>query len=469
MTNGNGRDPAAEAAGAADQNIRSVFEEDEEEFIIPTEEEEEEVVATAPSPASQSHGQEGDASEAAGVADASGSKRKEWTGVLPDGGGDGDNPEGDVDAQLEALQTRVGGTVVPIGGNGPKAEGDPDAEAAQANGAAPSDAPQKDDREEDDSTDEVNVLGRAGEDDSLAETVSVDDPLETSSEAPTEETAKAEGRRPARSVWQRAMVFTVGGALIAALGYWQWPYRSPASDTTVAVTPAPAPALPPAGSVAPSFPPAATLAPQPEAQAPPTSLEQRVERIAGDLDTLNRGGGLLGPGGGAPVMEETAVGSTPSDSGISAAQWEEVRATLERMEQRMALIEQEQRALTDAAKTVFETPRPVLDWSGAPGSAEKPRAAPLRARLADCKDDALAFVEQLGPVRMAAHEGVDGRRWVRILSEAWRSDVASGDRLPVGGPGEARVWVDQAGVFGVVEMPGHGPCRVTWDDEETPQ
>ena len=470
MTNGNGKDPAAEAdlAGAAGANMpSSVFEEEEEEFVIPpSEEEEEEIVATAPSPAAQSHDGGSDASGAPDPEEpdeASGPEGKKWTGVLGDGDDGGVIPEDDVDARLEALRSQVGGgTVVPIGGSGLKPEDAPGQEAA-TNGETPDDKPDDALDDESDGNDGVDVLGSTGEDDALAETGSADDPLEPSKEV----SAKAASKRPALPLWQRIVVLSVGGSLVAVLGYWQLPFRSPASETRVAVASSPAPASP--VEALPSYSPAATLAPETVEQEPAGALQERVERIAGDLDELNRNGGLLGPRGGVPAVEGMPVGPAPSGSGISPAQWEEVQGILERMEQRMAFIEQEQRNLADAAKAAFEMPRPVLEPTAPLGSEEKPRAAPLRARLADCEGDALVFVRQLGVVRMAAREGVDGRRWVRILADAWRSDVAAGDRLPVGGPGEARVWVDQAGVFGVVEMPGHGPCRVTWDDEETPK
>ena len=88
---------------------------------------------------------------------------------------------------------------------------------------------------------------------------------------------------------------------------------------------------------------------------------------------------------------------------------------------------------------------------------------PRRALIAACGSEGQAVIERLGELRMAAHEGADGHRWVRVIGPNWRRDLAAGDRLPIGSPGEARVWVDEEGVFGVVKLAGQTPCRVMWE------
>ena len=101
------------------------------------------------------------------------------------------------------------------------------------------------------------------------------------------------------------------------------------------------------------------------------------------------------------------------------------------------------------------------------GSEDQPPllapSSPKRALIAACESEGNAVIARLGALRMAAHEGADGRRWIRVIGPNWRRDLAAGGRLPLGNPGEARVWVDEEGVFGVVKVAGQAPCRVMWD------
>ena len=113
-------------------------------------------------------------------------------------------------------------------------------------------------------------------------------------------------------------------------------------------------------------------------------------------------------------------------------------------------------------------PRPKLGASSSDVDRSRNLSGPLRSRIGPCGEEGRAVASRLGAVRVAAFEGADGVRWARFISaggtgrKGWRRDIRSGGRLPVGHSGDLRVWVDEAGVYGVVEIPDSSPCLILW-------
>ena len=311
-------------------------------------------------------------------------------------------------------------------------------------------------------------------------------------------------RRPRRRL--RGVLITATLVAAAGVGYWQWPFGDLAPALASFFSQQPEPAT--ANSTE------AESAPTPD-QPTLGVLGERLDVLSRDIEALDSDGtredinAYLGDqssrdsdpagddGAESPQDQPAAQSSAepaalmpgPSASGPSEAgalgkanaRLEEIESLLAGLTERLIFLEEERRevanstqAPADISTSVMLEPQDTATLAATilpeihatlpeiqptlPAESE-----PARASIAECGADERAVVEPLGVLQVAAHEGADGRRWARVIGSRWRRDLDSGERLPVGNPGEARMWVDEVGVFGVVELPGRPPCRVLWD------
>ena len=303
-------------------------------------------------------------------------------------------------------------------------------------------------------------------------------------------------RRPRR--WLRSVLIIAILAPAAGAGYWFWPYGDLAPALASFLSQQPEPAT--ANSTE------AVSAPTPD-QPTLGVLGERLDVLSRDIEALDSDGtredinAYLGdqssrdsdPAGndGAESPDQPAAqssaepaalmpgpsASAPSEAGApgkSNARLEEIESLLAGLTERLIFLEEGRREVAKSAQAPVDISTSVMlepqdTATLAPTILPEIRATlpaesePARASIAECGADERAVVEPLGALQVAAHEGADGRRWARVIGSRWRRDLDSGERLPVGNPGEARMWVDEVGVFGVVELPGRPPCRVLWD------
>ena len=159
-------------------------------------------------------------------------------------------------------------------------------------------------------------------------------------------------------------------------------------------------------------------------------------------------------------VDETSVGS---EVGLTNRELEEFRSLVANLDKRLLGLEQTGNAPGDTANG--EQPSRADRGSGEGTDSQAVTASagvPDRLQIPSCGPEGWAVVNRLGALRLAAHESDQGERWVRVIGANWRGDLADGARIPVGIPGEARVWVDEAGVFGVVTIDGHQGCLIDW-------
>ena len=146
---------------------------------------------------------------------------------------------------------------------------------------------------------------------------------------------------------------------------------------------------------------------------------------------------------------------------------EGIESLLTRLNERLNLMEANQRELVQKSESSSAEAQLVkntsVDVASDGQSGLQDATDPVRSEIAECSAKERAVVDSLGAMQMAVREGADGQRWIRILGRHWRRDLISGDLLPLGNPAEARLWVDGAGVFGVVSLPGDAPCRIEWE------
>ena len=159
-------------------------------------------------------------------------------------------------------------------------------------------------------------------------------------------------------------------------------------------------------------------------------------------------------------VEETSVGS---EVGLMNPELEEFRSLLANLDKRLLSLEQTRNAPGDTANG--EQPSRADRGGGAGMDSQAvtaPAGVPDRLQIPLCGPEGWAAVNRLGTLRLAAHESDQGERWVRVIGANWRGDLSNGARIPVGIAGEARVWVDEAGVFGVVAFDGQQGCLIDW-------
>lgn len=274
--------------------------------------------------------------------------------------------------------------------------------------------------------------------------------------------------------WLRVVLIIATVMLAAGFGYWKWPFGELFAWPAIASITQAESATSPAGDTAPTPPPD---------QPPMEPLGERLNALIEEIEAFEGDGSredinaFLGdpsqeafnsaPQDGMSEVQDQPGGAGPGESAavsIAAAQLEGIESLLTGLHDRLGRLEEEQRELAQSAKAVFETSRPAHKPPANAAAEEQTGLAqgsdPVRAGISQCGADGQAVIKPLGAMQLAAHEGADGRRWVRVIGSGWRRDLASGDRLPVGSPGEARLWVDEAGVFGVVDLPGRPPCRL---------
>ena len=302
------------------------------------------------------------------------------------------------------------------------------------------------------------------------------------------ETPQAAARPRPRRRWLVGVLITAILACAGSLGYSQWPFGNPVSamasfvtsESEIAATSAEVPTAQPLPATQ-SFPAAQSLPGDPPLEilnGQPNPLGEQPNALGESLQAFEQNGT------GDVIGASAGDGSDPFDVAVvqlldyyqqdaaflamAVEQLEGIESLLTGLSERLDLLEENQRELEVAARTDSGSPKspPAMNTS-VDVVAEKPPELiaardPLRAEIGKCGAEGRSVIESLGRMQMAAHEGADGRRWIRILGPHWRRDLTSGDRLPVGSPGEARVWVDGEGVFGVVSLPGRAPCRVEW-------
>ena len=303
------------------------------------------------------------------------------------------------------------------------------------------------------------------------------------------DTPQAAARPRPRRRWLVGVLITAILACAGSLGYAQWPFGNPVpalisfvtSKSEIATASAEVPAAQSLPSSPQSLPAAQSLPGDPSTEifnGQPNLIDEQPNALGENLQAFQQNGtgdviGAFPSDGSAPfdVMAAQLLEYYEQDTEVLAMaveQMEGLESLLMGLHERLDHLEKNQRELEDAARTDSGSPKspPAMDNS-VDVVAEKPSEliaarVPLRADIGKCGAEGRSVIESLGRMQMAAHEGADGRRWIRILGPHWRRDLTSGDRLPVGSPGEARVWVDGAGVFGVVSLPGRAPCRVEW-------
>lgn len=286
-------------------------------------------------------------------------------------------------------------------------------------------------------------------------------------------TAKGADRpRPGRK-WLVGVLIAAILAFGGSLGFWLWPFGDlasalasvlPSNSEIAAATPeVPAPAEMPAPQSLPVHSPLDDLAQQPNVSDENFQVLQQNE-THGDIGVSSSDE--------TPAVDVTSVQSVPENQqdaaplAIAVERLEGIESLLAGLNDRLGLLEQSQRELVDRAESESSNPELVnetpVDAASQRQTALNDARNPVRAEIEKCNAEGKSLIESLVPMQMAAHEGADGRRWIRVLAPNWRRDLTSGDRLPLRGPGELRVWVDGAGVFGVVNLPGSAPCRMEW-------
>lgn len=294
----------------------------------------------------------------------------------------------------------------------------------------------------------------------------------TDADGPAETAVQPQPRRS----WLHLLATTAVIVLAGGTGYWLWPFDNLASTLAGVLASAPETAsvsAPETASVSP-----AESAPHPaSADSPLGPLGERLNALSEDLQAIRDDGtredldNFLGDGSLHVVPAATQeLSLSEQETGalaIVVQRMEGIESLVTGLDERLSFLEKNQRELedrleSDSAEVPVETEKPA---DAAPEQSPGPLGGldPVRSEIEECSSEGLSVIESLGPIQMAAHEGADGRRWTRVIGPHWRRDLASGDRLPVGNPGEARVWVDNVGVFGVVELPGGAPCRVEWE------
>ncbi len=430
MGNGNGKDQSA------DTRMEHGFEEDEEEFNLPDSvgnynEDEEVIPMRAASPLS--------------VAEPAGAGPKH--GPISEPAPGGSHARGGMQApvkevQLSGVQER----------NSVHAELGPDTEIG-AVGSKPSET----------------QAGSSGEQADLAQ----------------------EPRRRRR--WPRNVLIAAILMAAAGAGYWFWPFGELAPALAGVFFQQPEPGTTNLTE--------AEWAPTPD-QPPLGILGKRLDALSRDIAALESDGApedinaFLGDqalGNFHPATQPSAeLASLPPEpadlspgeagaTGVANARLEEIESLLAGLTERLIFLEEERREIPKSAPAPADISTPVMqepEDAAALATTILPEvratlpeiqpallaeSEPARASIAECGADERAVVEPLGVLQVAAHEGADGRRWARVIGPRWRRDLVSGERLPIGNPGEARMWVDEVGVFGVVELPGRAPCRVLWE------
>ena len=311
-------------------------------------------------------------------------------------------------------------------------------------------------------------------------------------------------RRRRRWLWSVLVIAILAPAVGA--GYWFWPFGNLVPVLASFLSQQPEPAT--ANSTE------AESAPTPD-QPTLGILGERLDALGRDIESLGNDGtredinaylGDQSSWDSDPAVQDGAEGPQdqtaaqpsaelaaltpelsafpPREAGAAGkanARLEEIESLLAGLTERLIFLEEERREMKKSAQAPSEISMPVMHdpedaTLPAPTILPEIRATlpeiqttlsteskPVRASIAECGADERAVVEPLGVLQVAAHEGADGRRWARVIGPRWRRDLSSGERLPVGNPGEARMWVDEVGVFGVVELPGRPPCRILWD------
>ena len=318
------------------------------------------------------------------------------------------------------------------------------------------------------------------------------------------------GKPRRRRRWLRSVLTIAILAPAVGAGYWFWPFGNLAPVLASFLSQQPEPAT--ANSTE------AESAPTPD-QPTLGILGERLDALSRDIESLGSDGtredinaylgdqssrdsdppaqdgaeGPQDPPATQPSAELAALtpelsAFPPREAGAAGkanARLEEVESLLAGLTERLIFLEGERREMTKSAQAPAGASTPVMpepEYAATLAPTILPEIAatlpaiqpvlpaesePARASIAECGADERAVVETLGVLQVAAHEGADGRRWARVIGSRWRRDLDSGERLPVGNPGEARMWVDEVGVFGVVELPGRPPCRVLWDGNKT--
>ena len=339
--------------------------------------------------------------------------------------------------------------------------------------------------------------------------IGIPDPKSSSTQAgSSRKQTDTVGKPRRRRRWLRSVLIIAILAPAAGAGYWFWPFGDLAPALASFLSQQSEPAT--ANSTE------AESAPTPDQPALGV-LGERLDVLSRDIEALDSDGtredinAYLGDqssrdsdpaandGAESPQDQPAAQSSAelaalmpgpsasaPSEAGAlgkSNARLEEIESLLAGLTERLIFLEEGRRevaksaqAPADISTSVMLEPQDTATLAATnlpeiratfpeiqPTLPMPAESEPARASIAECGADERAVVEPLGVLQVAAHEGADGRRWARVIGSRWRRDLDSGERLPVGNPGEARMWVDEVGVFGVVELPGRPPCRVLWD------
>ena len=266
--------------------------------------------------------------------------------------------------------------------------------------------------------------------------------------------------------------------LAAGCGYLKWPFGELFARPAIASITQSESASSPSGVAALTPPPDQPLMEHLGKQI--NALSEEIEALKGDGTREDINAFLGDPSQTAinsaaqddagRVKEQPGAAARPESAAAStvAAQLEGIESLLAELNSRLVGLEEDLHKRAESTIAVFDTSqaalKPPADRASEGLTGLVQGRKPVRAEIAACDADGQAVIEPLGAMQMAAHEGADGRRWVRVIGPDWRRDLASGERLPVGSPGEARLWVDKAGVFGIVEFPGRRPCRLLLEE-----
>ena len=189
-------------------------------------------------------------------------------------------------------------------------------------------------------------------------------------------------------------------------------------------------------------------------------LKSQSQRVIADISLFREISSAL------PAQSELQQGAEKPkatiDAGTAHPGLDRFRSDLAGLDKRLTRLEQRGAAVFAGAGEAADAIVALSDRDS--GMSRPPTAAEAvpsnRASLPVCGPEGRAVIQQMGELRMAAHEGENGQRWVRIIGEDWRGDLVEGERLPFVSAGAARVWIDEQGVFWVIELGGHQSCRL---------
>ena len=213
-----------------------------------------------------------------------------------------------------------------------------------------------------------------------------------------------------------------------------------------------------------------------------------AEGMPSPLDEAQAGGGSPAPGVAEPEAPAVVAGGVAAAEAMEADPFDapsvmsgEIGEALARQEARLlALLDEMSRTRTAVnglsarvveMETAVERNSAMLApqaGAGAQASAtrfEGVRAqGPGRGSLQRCEDGGGAVLAALGQISVGAYQGADGTQWLRVVASGgrWRRSIRAGELLP-SNPGSeslARVWIDEAGPYVVIEEPETPACFV---------